>query len=821
MKNRFVGMLDLIVLVAGLAGLTAFVVTWPRLYPEAAVGSMMSGEEFQIWTESFVRDPDIVVPKNLGDMRYDISLRQQGTITKYLQERYGLSHAVHISKSLEVFAWQATWQPPEQDNVQIRTGQGDEDDDVVDREWVEIQMTGQGVLTRFQSGTGHANNRPASTETPLQSPIRVELLSVDSARSLAMRFLRAHTRHDLTEFRETNVRESGDRHEQSFHFTFVRQDKPYGLEHGLSVDVQNGRVRLFESTWKLPPDFIPHKDRWLDKSQGILAIVLLVLFSALTIVYFLRRFRSGAFDYRLGVVFGTVCAAAFSGMMILLIRDSSWLGLLLVVVLGGGWWALCGGVIVVVSASLAREAWPEKYQTFEAIRRGRFINQAMGAGIVRACAWSFLTLGIINAILLALPETAFTMDDTSRGKFEFQGAVFLAFVGVFSSMVHYHTYILLTLSAIRRRWKSRYTLFAVGLLVNLLSLPFMGTISPLSSRLAIGIVVAFVGVFLLIRYDFLTVIVFGFLTYFIQEAWVFVGIHDVAQMTWMAVIVGGLIALGIIGLLSRETGDDVLEYVPEYVREIETKQRMEREFEIARQIQTTFLCCKVPHGPSFELATVCDPAHEVGGDYFDFIRFDQAPHKLGVIIGDVSGKGVSAAFYMTLIKGIMQTQASLTTDSTRETLARANDIFYDHVERGKFISMIYAIFDFQRRVLRISRAGHNPVLVKQSEKLDAEPLLPKGIAIGLTKGHGFADALQEVDVPFTSGDVFTLYTDGFSEAMNKHGDEFGEERLYQLIQQHAHESPHQIMDAVRSEVSRFVGQTPQHDDMTMIIVKIT
>jgi phosphoserine phosphatase RsbU/P len=261
--------------------------------------------------------------------------------------------------------------------------------------------------------------------------------------------------------------------------------------------------------------------------------------------------------------------------------------------------------------------------------------------------------------------------------------------------------------------------------------------------------------------------------------------------------------------------------VPQYVREIEDQRRMQQEFEIARKIQTTMLCCKIPESPFLELASLCEPAYEVGGDYYDFIRFPyHSQNRIGVVIGDVSGKGVSAAFYMTLIKGILQTQAQVTPESTRTTLIRANDIFYDQVERNKFISMIYAIFDFEKGSVLLSRAGHNPLVIKKSEAADPETLTPKGMALGLAKGKGFSDFIEEVEIRFKGGDVFVFYTDGLSEAMNKKGDEYGEDRLYETIQINTHKPAKEILQMIYESVTAFVGKTPQHDDMTMIVVKI-
>lgn len=343
---------------------------------------------------------------------------------------------------------------------------------------------------------------------------------------------------------------------------------------------------------------------------------------------------------------------------------------------------------------------------------------------------------------------------------------------------------------------------------------------PWTTRLLIGLTQGIILTFIFLKHDFLTLAFTALIGYIVLNGWLFFISSDWVQI----IVIGGFLLLiagtAITGLFSRDSGEDILDYVPEYVKDIENKQRMEREFEIARHIQTTMLCCKTPKTGFLDIATICEPAFEVGGDYYDFVEFEDRPERLGIVIGDVSGKGVSAAFYMTLAKGILQTQASITPDSTKETLCRVNDVFYEHIQRDKFISMIYAIFDFHKGTLLLSRAGHNPLVIKQTSSHDIESLMPKGIALGLQKGKRFCESLDEAEVRFRGGDVFVFYTDGFSEAMNKQGEEYGDDRLEKIIRLHSADNPDGIIAAIRRDVQEFTGAIPQHDDMTMIVVKI-
>jgi sigma-B regulation protein RsbU (phosphoserine phosphatase) len=209
---------------------------------------------------------------------------------------------------------------------------------------------------------------------------------------------------------------------------------------------------------------------------------------------------------------------------------------------------------------------------------------------------------------------------------------------------------------------------------------------------------------------------------------------------------------------------------------------------------------------------------EVGGDYFDFIPLKGA--KLGIAIGDVSGKGTQAAFYMTLAKGFLKA-LSPHHDSPAVVLSHLNKLFYENVDRGAFISMVYATVDIKGRTITIARAGHNPVIMRKSEAVDVEVLQPTGLGLGLEAGETFAKTIEEVSVPFKPGDAFVFYTDGFSEAMNRQKQEFGEEQLYGVVNAVSGGSAQHILDEVFSAVRKFAGREKQHDDMTLVVLKIT
>jgi sigma-B regulation protein RsbU (phosphoserine phosphatase) len=252
------------------------------------------------------------------------------------------------------------------------------------------------------------------------------------------------------------------------------------------------------------------------------------------------------------------------------------------------------------------------------------------------------------------------------------------------------------------------------------------------------------------------------------------------------------------------------------------KERLEQELRIARSIQMSLL----PHGsltfPGVSLSGHCEPAREVGGDYYDFLPLDGT--RMGILIADVAGKGTSAALYMAELKGVVLS-LSQRHASPRDLLIDANRIISKHLDARSFITMTYALVDLRARTMTISRAGHCPLVYvpgPHAESRTARALQPDGMVLGLQfdTGDVFSRTLEELTLPLGAGDLFLLYTDGISEAMNAEGDYFGDARLADLAQQHADLSSDELSARILGEVKAFAGAAAQHDDMTMVLLKI-
>ncbi|MBI2620584.1 MAG: SpoIIE family protein phosphatase [Ignavibacteriales bacterium] len=245
------------------------------------------------------------------------------------------------------------------------------------------------------------------------------------------------------------------------------------------------------------------------------------------------------------------------------------------------------------------------------------------------------------------------------------------------------------------------------------------------------------------------------------------------------------------------------------------RQKIEEELALARRIQQGLLPKENPAIDGLDVAGVAIPAQVVGGDYYDFIEL--GPKKLLVVVADVSGKGMSAALYMSKIQGMVQLAAHMY-QSPREMLTHVNRRIYDGIERKSFITMILALFDLERREVTICRAGHNKALMGtngQLEYLDAQ-----GIGLGLERGPVFENTLKEVHRPLESGGMFFFYTDGLTEAMNEHRVQLGEESVKSLVEQKRTLSAFEIQRSLTTAVEEFVGRAERHDDLTMVVVKV-
>jgi phosphoserine phosphatase RsbU/P len=251
--------------------------------------------------------------------------------------------------------------------------------------------------------------------------------------------------------------------------------------------------------------------------------------------------------------------------------------------------------------------------------------------------------------------------------------------------------------------------------------------------------------------------------------------------------------------------------------ELAEQERMKHELEIARRIQMASLPQRTPVIEGLDIAGQSRPALEVGGDFFDYLNgTDKA---MTIVVGDVSGKGTSAALYMSKVQGILRSLHDFT-KSPADLFIRTNRLLSDDLEKSSFITALGVAFDTSKHKALVARAGHLPLYRYRLSDASSEKITTRGLGLGLDNGSIFASELEERTLFYEAGDVMAFVTDGITEARNERGEEFGEDQLLSLLQYHAKLSATEIRSRILERVSLFAGSVPQHDDQTLVVVKV-
>ena len=252
--------------------------------------------------------------------------------------------------------------------------------------------------------------------------------------------------------------------------------------------------------------------------------------------------------------------------------------------------------------------------------------------------------------------------------------------------------------------------------------------------------------------------------------------------------------------------------------EANEKKRLDHDLQIARDIQRILLPSKPPAIEGFDIAGINYAARQVSGDYFDYIRVDD--DRLGVVIADVSGKGVPASLIMAICRSVLRAEARLA-QSPAEVLRKVNRQLYPDIKEDMFISMAYLILDHKNNHVTLSRGGHDAPLLYRAASGEVEVLKPPGMALGIDSGDVFDRITGDLSVPLERDDCLLLYTDGVTEALDAHGNEFGPERMIRSLRASAREGAQGVINRLTADVRHFVGGHPQHDDITLIVVRKT
>ena len=251
-------------------------------------------------------------------------------------------------------------------------------------------------------------------------------------------------------------------------------------------------------------------------------------------------------------------------------------------------------------------------------------------------------------------------------------------------------------------------------------------------------------------------------------------------------------------------------------REATKNRRLEKEIRTARDVQQILLPAGDPEIPGFKIAGTNLPARLVSGDYFDYIDVDE--DHLGIVIPDVSGKGIGASLIMAMCRSVIRANAAYN-HSPANVLRAANRQLFPDIREDMFISLAYAILDKRSGELLVARAGHDPPLHFIKATGEIRPVKPKGIAIGIDDGEVFDRAMALESVVLAPGDSLLLYTDGVNEALDAAGEEFGMDRLLEIFRTQSAKTAAGLVESITAEIQEFAGKAPQNDDITLIAIQ--
>ena len=245
--------------------------------------------------------------------------------------------------------------------------------------------------------------------------------------------------------------------------------------------------------------------------------------------------------------------------------------------------------------------------------------------------------------------------------------------------------------------------------------------------------------------------------------------------------------------------------------ELVEKERMERELELARNLQVSFLPKHFPSHPGMEISAVSSPAREVGGDFYDVFSLDS--NHLGIVMADVSDKGMPAALYMALTRSLVRAEARRNR-SPKKVLLNVNRLLMEVTEASMFVTIVYGVLDFSTKIMVYARAGHEYPLIFSPEACECRELRGIGTLLGMMDEI----ALEEESATLKSGELLVLYTDGVTDTKSASDEFFGGARLRDAICDIKAISARQLCSELYKQVIEFKGDEPQFDDISLMVI---
>lgn len=800
-----------LLLIFGIAGAVAFGLLYDEVTPAASVDLRYSREEIMERGNTYLRS----LGYDTGDDQQDAWFGFIGNTHLFLQTRGGMRYANGVMRSdtLATHHWYVSWY-----DRNLSVSQAPES--------YELWMSPSGRVLGFSHVIRDSASRPS--------------VSPEEARNRAEQFL-ATRGIDLSRFTLSTSSETRRLNRLDHRFVWTSGDSL--LRGMLTLTVQGEEIGAYRLLQEPGPAFekefsgVATAVTFLGTSS--FAVFFFLFF--FIIILFLKKYHEGEVGTKTGLL---VLVGLFSALLLYAANAYPVIGAgvtmgdlnrantrMIMFGLNTFIFHVFASVLAFaawsVGESSSRIVWPKKMTGVDSLLFWRLNTLDVAEGITRGFLWGLIMLGAYAAVLAGLIRADITtvfIQGISGTPEAYLPAFRPFFAGITGAVLSEIVFRLFFISYLQEKF--RKTWLSVMISVILMAATTFVVWEPPFGFPSFWISAASLAAFglafslLYLKYDLLTTLTANFVVIGLSTAIpIFAATGDAFRTTqWITL---GLIGLPLLPALGGFVGRKRFEFTPEtlptHIQRITQRERMAKELEIARRVQMSLLPKSNPLIEGCDIAGVCIPALEVGGDYYDFVNL--GGRQIGIAIGDVSGKGVPAAIYMTLTKGILQSHAEDNV-SPKRVLSKVNSLMYRTIDRNSFVSMFYAILDPVKMVIRFARAGQCPVIVAQRSDKEGVFLTPKGMALGLEMGKVFDAVLEEQEMTLRPGEVLVFYTDGFTEAMNHTGEEFGEGRLVAAIGRHRQKRAAELIDGICAEVNTFIGTHPQHDDMTMVVVKV-
>jgi len=799
---------DFWILIFAAAGLLAAIWLFPQTYPQASLQNTLSRREIMQQAEIILEQ----IKNPRAGLEPVIDFRANQSLLAFGQVNFGAAEANRLfSKNLPAFFWNVRYgKPPLLKNI-LNSGASEEKL----AEFFVKHLVGE---ARLQFDT---RGRLIAYDTFAEYPQDSSHLSPPAAQALAFRLLPFSILSDTAGIvlEKSQITKQKTRLDHSFVWNVP--PPMVGLKAQLTATVRGEHIQRWQLIYT--PLAPAEKTDWTFQLLGQ-ALTIFLLIIAL-VYFFFTKLRADELSLKAGLPTGIMIAVS---LILFFLTDATvtFFVQLLKAFLAPGFIALAFVILYGTGESLMRNLGQDRLLTFEAAQHGQLWFRPVGDSLWRGAAWGLILFAGVTILLnrFAMPAQAYFNPHTEMDAIIVSSA-FIPSLNALGENIYYAffaetVYRLFLVSVLSRFLQKSWVIAGLAALISAFNPGSFIHWSPFSFVFVINFLLGLTLTWIYLRHDFLTSTITALTLPVLMHGFSFLHANNAIAPVhgWALLLLPAFFLIG--GQAIRRVGKtaiDARRLQPDYLDRLAEKERIKRELEIARQVQLSFLPHVLPKIIGLDIAALCIPANEVGGDYYDFVKLDN--NRLGVLIGDVSGKGVSAAFYMTLTKGIIKSSVQENL-SPSQVLIRANQLFYENVERGIFVSLIYGVFDLEKRTFTSARAGHNPVLLMRRLQQNAVFVSPQGLALGLDHGEVFARNIQEQTLVLNNGDVFVFYTDGFTEAMNGRAEEFGESRLIEVLSNGVGVSSVDTINNLRNAVQIFTNDTPQHDDMTMVVVKV-